>query len=40
MEGIVGLLLLLSAALLFLGKEKAGLGLGSFGLLVYLWGLT
>ncbi len=40
MEGIVGLLLLLSAALLFFGKEKAGLGLGSFGLLVYLVGVN
>lgn len=40
MEGIVGLILLLSAALLFFGKEKAGLGLGSIGLLVYLVGVN
>ena len=40
MEGIVGLILLLSAALLYFGKEKAGLGLGSIGLLVYLVGVN
>ena len=40
MEGIVGLLLLLSAALLIFGKEKAGLGLGSIGLLTYLGGVN
>ena len=40
MEGIVGLILLLSAALLIVGKEKAGLGLGSIGLLVYLVGVN
>lgn len=32
--------MLLSAALLIVGKEKAGLGLGSFGLLVYLVGVN
>lgn len=40
MEGIVGLILLLSAALLIFGKEKAGLGLGSIGLLIYLVGIN
>ena len=40
MEGIVGLLLLLSAALMIFGKEKAGLGLGSIGLLIYLVGVN
>ncbi len=40
MEGIVGLILLLSAVLLIVGKEKAGLGLGSIGLLVYLVGVN
>jgi hypothetical protein len=38
MEGIVGLTLLLGVVLLIFGKEKAGLGLGSIGLLVYLVG--
>ena len=37
-EGIAGLILLLSAVLLIFSKEKAGLGLGSIGLLVYLVG--
>ena len=40
MEGIMGLILLLNAALLIFSKEKAGLGLGSIGLLVYLVGVN
>ncbi len=37
-EGIAGLILLLSAVLLIFSKEKVGLGLVSIGLLVYLVG--
>ena len=40
MEGLVGLILLISAALLIFGKEKIGLGLGSIGLVVYLVGVN
>ena len=40
MEGVVGLTLLLSAALLVFGMEKAGLGLGAIGLLVSLVGVN
>ena len=40
MEGIVGLTPLLSAALMIVGKEKAGLGLGPIGILVYLVGVN
>jgi hypothetical protein len=40
MEGIVGLILTLSAVLMLLGKERAGLGLGSIGLLISLVGVN
>ncbi len=40
MEGFVGLILLASAALLILGFEKNGLGLGSIGLVVSLVGVN
>jgi hypothetical protein len=40
MEGIVGLILLFSAVLLFFGREKVGLGLGSIGLLISLVGVN
>lgn len=40
MEGLVGLSLLISAALLIFGEEKIGLGLGSIGLVVYLVGVN
>jgi len=40
MEGLVGLCLLISAALLMLGKERIGLGLGSIGMVVYLVGVN
>jgi hypothetical protein len=40
MEGIVGLILLFSAVLLFFGREKGGLGWGSIGLLISLVGVN
>jgi hypothetical protein len=40
MEGLVGLILLISAALLIFGREKAGLGLSSIGLVVSLVGVN
>ena len=40
MEGLVGLCLLISAALLMLGKERIGLGLGSIGMVIYLVGVN
>jgi hypothetical protein len=40
MEGVVGFILLLSAALLVFGMDKAGLGLGSIGLLISLVGVN
>jgi hypothetical protein len=40
MEGLVGLLLLISTALLILGKEKLGLGLGTTALIVSLVGVN
>ena len=40
MEGLVGLTLLLSAALFVYGMEGAGLGVGSLGMLVYLVGVN
>jgi len=40
MEGIVGLILLLSTVLLLSGREKIGLGLGSIGLLTSLVGVN
>ena len=40
MEGLMGLILLTSAALLIFGREKDGLGLGSIGLVVYLVGVN
>ena len=40
MEGLMGLLLLTSAALLILGKERIGLGLGSIGMVVSLVGVN
>jgi hypothetical protein len=40
MEGLVGLILLISAALLIFGKEKIGFWSGSIGLVVYLVGVN
>ena len=40
MEGLVGLILLTSAALLIFGREKNGLGLGSIGLVISLVGVN
>jgi hypothetical protein len=40
MEGIVGLILLSSAVLLFFGRERWGLELGSIGLLIFLVGVN
>jgi hypothetical protein len=40
MEGLVGVSLLSSVALLMLGKERIGLGVGSIGMVVYLVGVN
>jgi len=40
MEGLVGLILLISAVLLIFGKERIGLGFGSFGMIFYLVGVN
>jgi hypothetical protein len=40
MEGLVGFILLISAILLFLGRERSGLEIGSIGLVVYLVGVN
>ena len=40
MEGLVGLILLISVSLLIFGKEKNGLGFGSIGLVVSLVGVN
>ena len=40
MEGLVGVSLLSSAALMVLGKERVGLGVGSVGMVVYLVGVN
>jgi hypothetical protein len=39
-EGFLGLILLFSAILFIFGRERAGLGLGSFGMIIYLVGVN